>query len=542
MGSFGAHFASAAPLSSMPVPSVTVPAGGKAALEVQGFALQPGAALPQGALSLAQQPLASDRMRTALYYGVSWGYAQTDPQQVALALWFIQNGVWLSENRSIAERIANSANAPGVPSWTADGRSIFTLASQGQLSVSDLSLTPGTLSTSSGKGVLVLQNTGTQSIVANLPYGAVFTGASGPVIVWSVGQAEVPSGSQNNPTMAPAPPVNNTGTSVPALGSTSPIEPSATPATYSKGGSTQDATQAPVAEATATQAPENRPSEAQPTQASQAAATAVPESDPPTTVNGDAKDGKKAVDPKPNTSTQKPGNVTAPAQPQGTEPSTSPAQTGGAEAPASNPATNSQSAPPPILNTATATATPVGGTTSPPGPVATSQADTTDPALQPVATAPAVLPGADITVTPTPTEAKKEDVPGATPTSAEPPKVVPTEPNPTPIQTTVPVAPPGPFPGPTIVTGTLPGDPATNPPAGSSTTGNSEIQTLPNGQTQGGSPESLATTGGGQSLVPLWLTVLSAMMVLGGWTLRRMSNVRPQPVVVRAEVVTDFYE
>src|SRR5262245_31238460 len=102
--------ASAAPLASVPAVAVNVPAGGSASLEVRGFALQPGAVLPQGPMTLGQQPLASDRVRTTLYYGIDWGYAATDPQQVALAIWWAQDGNWLAPDHAIAERIAGAAS------------------------------------------------------------------------------------------------------------------------------------------------------------------------------------------------------------------------------------------------------------------------------------------------------------------------------------------------------------------------------------------------------------------------------------------------
>src|SRR5207253_1169645 len=108
--------------------SVTVPAGGTAFLQVRALAYQPGAAIPQGAITLASQPLPGNTLRTALYYGLDWGYADTNPQQVALAVWWLQNRVWSSQDRAIAERIANAAtSAPGLPSWNPDGRSALGL-------------------------------------------------------------------------------------------------------------------------------------------------------------------------------------------------------------------------------------------------------------------------------------------------------------------------------------------------------------------------------------------------------------------------------
>src|SRR6476469_221517 len=82
--------ASAAPLSSVPSQTVPLAAGGSAGITVRAFPLQPNGAMPQGALALPQTPLASARLRTTLFYGVDWGYADTEPQQVALAIWYAQ--------------------------------------------------------------------------------------------------------------------------------------------------------------------------------------------------------------------------------------------------------------------------------------------------------------------------------------------------------------------------------------------------------------------------------------------------------------------
>jgi LPXTG-motif cell wall-anchored protein len=49
-----------------------------------------------------------------------------------------------------------------------------------------------------------------------------------------------------------------------------------------------------------------------------------------------------------------------------------------------------------------------------------------------------------------------------------------------------------------------------------------------------GTPQTYnPNTGGGASQVPLWLGLLSALMVLGGWRLRRVS--RPAHAPVRSD-------
>src|SRR4051812_48123585 len=183
-GLFGASSAHASPLGSVPAVSVTVPAGGSATLQVRGLALQPGSLLPQGALALGQQTLATERVRTALYYGINWGYADTDPQQVALAVWWAQNGQWPETDHTYAQRIADAAAAsPGLPPWLGDGRSLVSLVSRGQLSLTSLSLAPAS-TTSFGTGTLTVRNSSGQDLLVYLPYGTVFTGANGSALVW----------------------------------------------------------------------------------------------------------------------------------------------------------------------------------------------------------------------------------------------------------------------------------------------------------------------------------------------------------------------
>jgi hypothetical protein len=484
-GGFGAHFASAAPLNSMPPVSVTVPAGGSATLEVQGFAFQPGANLPEGPLSLAQQPFPSDKIRTALYYGVSWGYAQTKPQQVALAIWWAQDGTWLSDDRTIAESIASAAaNAPGLPSLNTDGRPIPALVEQGRLLVSELSLTPGALSPSSGSGTLVLQNTGNQDVVVNLPYGTLFTGESGSAIVWSVGQGQPPA--QATPTVA-------------ASGSTS------------GNGNIPQSNSAPVVKASATSAPskEDTSSPTSPSTHIDAPSPSNPSENAPTT-----QDTSKAGQAQSNTASagqingsQKQGAGNTPTQQQSDKSLTGSDQAPGNAAPESNSAANGPSAPPLPLG-GTPTPTVAGGAASPPLPEATSQTGINQAPPAPDLTKEATLTVGELKPTPT-----------------EPPKLVPTEPpqaKPTPVPTKLPEPPPGPIVVPTISTGSDNGN-----------SNNQVIQPLPG---EGSPPTSPPTTGGGPSPGPIWLTLLSTIMVLGGWTLRRMSNLNSQSAVAKAPV------
>lgn len=183
--------AGAAPLRAVPGHSVGVPAGGSAALRVRGIALEPGAPIQPGNFAPAPEPLASELVRTTLYYGINWGYTDTDPKQVALAVWWARDGAWREPDHTVAERIASAASsAPGSPSWNPDGRSLLTLASQGRLSIGELNMEANSDLPSLGEGTLVLHNTSAQDVLAYLPYGAVFRGDGGDVLVWAVGVGE----------------------------------------------------------------------------------------------------------------------------------------------------------------------------------------------------------------------------------------------------------------------------------------------------------------------------------------------------------------
>jgi hypothetical protein len=506
---------SAAPLRSVPTVSVTVPAGGSASVQVRAVALQPGSALPQGALSLAQQPLADDRIRTTLYYGLDWGYTSTDPQQVALAVWWAQDGSWRSADHAIAERIATAASgAPGLPSWNPSGRSILSLLGQGQVSLSDLHLSPLSLSPAVGTGSLTLRNASGQELAAYLPYGTVFNGPAGSALVWAEGAA-APEPTQE-PTATAAPP---------APTATQPAaEPS--PTTSYKGGSppAEDATatpsykEPPEAEPTAEPTAEPEPTA---TEAAVAAPTEAPA--PP------AADESQAKAPRTSEEAQEPVEA-APAQPAAPAAPAAPAPIKAAEKPAEAPAKPAQA---PVLPTVSDPAgekestvpQPVGttllqATTIVPSPVSTGQVPPPDPELTKQATVPVKEP----TETPIPTVT--EPVKGA---PTEPPKEAATE---VPAQIQVP-----PVPVPVVPTETpLPVINVAPPGETVDPKGQQPLPPVAAGTDGlGAPPNNSPGTGGGPSPLPAWLALFSAVLVAGGWSLRRMASqapaTAPAPVV-----------
>jgi hypothetical protein len=190
-GGFRAGIASASALYAVPTTSVMVPAGGSAQLQVRGMSLQPGSTISSAPVSLAAQPVPPDNVRTALYYGINWGYTETDPEQAVLAVWYAQDGTWHGDKHSTAEQIQSAAAAsPGTPSWSPSGRSALQLAGSGQIGLGDITLAPSQLSPSVGSGRLTLTNTSDQELLVYLPYGTIFGTGSASVLVWAVGEVE----------------------------------------------------------------------------------------------------------------------------------------------------------------------------------------------------------------------------------------------------------------------------------------------------------------------------------------------------------------
>ena len=128
-GLFGAEAAYAAPLGSVPA-VLGHSASGRQRYPPGRLALQSGSLLPQGALALASKTLATRRAprSTICFYGINWGYADTDPPYVALAVWWAQTGQSPATDHTYAQRIADAAAAsPGHPPGC--GRPLAGLAS-----------------------------------------------------------------------------------------------------------------------------------------------------------------------------------------------------------------------------------------------------------------------------------------------------------------------------------------------------------------------------------------------------------------------------
>lgn len=523
LATLGANPAAAAPTGSVQGNSVSIPAGGSAAISVRGIALQPGSLLPTGALTVANPPFPADRVRTTLYYGIDWGYTDSDPQQVALAVWWMQDGTWRDPNHDIAARIANAAaSSPGTPSWNPEGRSLLPLVGQGQITLSDLSLTASQYP-SIGDGSLAVQNTSDQDLIVYLPYGTIFSDGTASVLVWAVATA----GPTATPTSQDEQP---TATSVPEATDTPASAPTDTPS-Y-KDGYTPEPQDTPTPI-------ENKPPPATTT----SAGTATPQpADTATPTNTAEPVGPPSVatQAQDNTSGSEDDRKAPPASDQaGAAQSPQDGQVQGQSRQGSAPANSQQTASAP-MPLPTSTATRGGSGNNAPSPVSTAKTgqvavpspiNTSLPANglvgpppQPTGPAPlpttgkpsptafnssAVTPTKPVTITSTPT-------PGSSSRGSQNP--LPTQ-KPV-IKTPAPAPTPAPQPGGPPVINTQ-GDSSGKP--GNNTSGATG---------SGPRPTNNPVTGAGPSSLPLWLSLASVLMVLAGWMLRLIGR---KPTAHRAQ-------
>ena len=513
--------ASAAPLRAVPGHSITLGAGGTATIAVRGLALQPGASIATDRLALATDPLASDRVRTTLFYAIDWGYAESAPDQLALAVWYAQDGIWRNPSHTIAERIATAAgSSQGTPSWRPDGRSLLPLVGE-QIQLDDFTLTPLSVSPAIGRGNLTVRNISEQEVIIYLPYGTLFTGPSGTVLVW----ATAPNGTEVEPpgnlpptetAVLPDPPTaGETATASYKNGST-PVatstpsykatRPSPTPIEGAKlpPAASPAASETPVP----TEVPENAPTiEPSPTIASTLAPTVG------STIK--TKPQSPSVD-KPQEETTKENSTSSAAAPN------QKSQTEGAPPPSSN-----VSGPPPELPNAQPTTrsgipvpSPVGTASASgdtlPQPVITSGAGTPQPTLpraQPTTGVPVVITPSKPTLTPAPN--KESTAAGTIDGRASSDGSAAAAPTPQP----VPVVPEVKEESPVVA-------------VKSSDNGEAkEQQGATAGQIPASSPPTSApSTGGGPSGIGTWLSVCAALLLITGLKMRRASAPKAAPV------------
>lgn len=498
------------------------------------MALQPGASLPTGTFDVAVQSLAPDLVRTALFYGIDWGYTSTAPDQVVLAVWWMQNNTWPTTDHTVAQRIADAAaTAPGTPSWNPDGRNLLTVTQSGQVTLAPLTLTPSALNASLGSGTLVITNTGINSVTVYLPYGTVFSNTGGQVLVWASCTTANPTA---NPTTQTAATASATATLAAATDTPSPVPPTDTPAPSSntKGGGTGQ----PPATATQSQVDISPTATTQP----QLKATAIPTDTPVPTATQTATlaptdTATTVVQPTDTPDLTVQGGQVQNPMVTSSNNGAQPEDTTGATANAAQLAGNSNGVTESVVggpSLPTATTSSASNSDSPntgPGPVGTAIAGATPAVPQGVSTAASqAAPPAQTTfqvpvavpsgVTLIPTGVPSRAVPVATVTKA-PTKTAATNDNPG----AKPTPPQKPTPAPTAAPPPVKVVPTQTKSAGLvDTTTNGSKPGNTKGSGNGTPPKVVPVTGGGPSSLPIWLGAASVLMLLGGWMLRKAAR------------------
>jgi hypothetical protein len=531
--------------------SLQIPAGGTGYLQVRGLSLQAGSNIPSDQLTLATQQLqAGDRARTAVYYGIDWGYSDSAPDQVALAVWWVQSGNWQSTEHDTAQRIADVATSlQGIPSWNPDGRNLLTAISQGQATISGLSLTQLQQTAWVGSGTLSVQNRTGSDLTVYLPYGTIFSSTSGSAMVWATGTGQ--SG-QTTPTSRPASfptSVATVAATITAIPKATAILPTGTPA----GATASPTAQLPNGKG-GKQPPPQQPTDTPLPGGQTKAPIYTPTSEPPADTNTPVPPPTDTQQPTntplpPNTATPiPPSQPQKPVQQKGnTQPPPPPTSSGSANNPSNQGVSSNAQAsaaqpnrPPaevplrsagaPLPPTAAPSATsgsvtgsgaaappPVNTAQSAPPPVSTTGAQATVPfavqTIYPTAVVVTALPTKQ-PITPAVTVQTVTNPPPTKPAVSTPISPAATKQKPTPAPT------PAPQPS-----GNASGSGQNGQPpvivVGPSGTGNGGSAS---GQNQGSPPKTNPVTGAGPSSMPIWLSAGALLLLLGGWALRRVGR------------------
>ena len=165
-----------APAASYPAPYVvTLAPGASTSVPVRGFCLNYGKPFPGTTLQGAD--LASDRVRSAIAYALQKGYVDSDPLQVQLAVWTLQDGKKIpGRTYTLADEIIRFAESGAAPE-PADAQTLAAALGKSLVSASigDYQSTSPANYQYKGKGTLVLTNTSKDTLTLVLPYGMRFT-------------------------------------------------------------------------------------------------------------------------------------------------------------------------------------------------------------------------------------------------------------------------------------------------------------------------------------------------------------------------------
>ncbi len=164
-----------APTASYPAPYViTLAPGASTSVPVQGFCMNYGKPFPSKTLQAAD--LASDKVRAAVAYALQKGYVDSDPLQVQLAVWYLQDGKKApGRTYTLANEIIRFAESGAVPE-PADAQTLAATLGKNLVSanIADYQSTSPANYQYRGQGNLVLTNLSPDTVTFVLPYGMRF--------------------------------------------------------------------------------------------------------------------------------------------------------------------------------------------------------------------------------------------------------------------------------------------------------------------------------------------------------------------------------
>jgi LPXTG-motif cell wall-anchored protein len=219
--------------------SVTIPAGGSATLTVRGFCLEFGEPFPTG--DTTARGAAVDRVRSALNYAVQRGYTEGNAAQVQLAIWYLSDNTWRSEDRTIAQEIVDNATTANLPTQTGDGTSLADAVASNTVTVT-ARFVPQTADAFYGDGTAEVRNLTNAEVRIYMPIGVVFRATGGDqfqdLVAYELAVQAQPTGTTaatSQPTSQPTitavttPAATGTaGTETPTAGATATVEATGT--------------------------------------------------------------------------------------------------------------------------------------------------------------------------------------------------------------------------------------------------------------------------------------------------------------------------
>jgi len=184
-GLAGIPAANAQGLAAVPAPGAVLEPGGTATIAIRVMALEPGSTLPGVGATLIGPAAAT--VRAALYYGLDWGYADSDPQQVLAAVGYAQTGAWPDTgDHTIATRILSAAQANPNPSWLSQGTSLLVARQNSRVQITAGALTATGLNGRMGTGTLQVTSLSSARQSLYLPYGVLLSDGTNQALAWAV--------------------------------------------------------------------------------------------------------------------------------------------------------------------------------------------------------------------------------------------------------------------------------------------------------------------------------------------------------------------